>query len=272
MVSHFKKTKTRTDWRRRPLTENQLVYAIDDVSPLEDIYSTISERLSKLGREKWLVEEMDLKQIEIEQFESGEKWRRLSGATNLSRKELAIVRELWEWREAEARRKNQPARRVLRDDLLVELARRGNSSIKRIRNLRGMEHGRLQRFLPQISATINRGLNQPKNQWPEKDKQTRLPNLGLLGQFLATALGVICRDAQVAPNLVGTSQQLRTLAAWRLGLIELEKTPQLMCGWRGEIIGEQIDRLLAGDCSIRIDNPASDQPLIIENASETNGA
>ena len=89
-------------------------------------------------------------------------------------------------------------------------------------------------------------------------------NLGLLGQFLTTALAVVCKTESIAPNIVGTSQDVRTMAAWRLGMIELNSPPALAIGWRAEIVGQLIDRVLDGSVGIRVGNPKSDQPLSLE--------
>ena len=260
----LQKSETRTNWRKRPLTDSQLKYAISDVVFLEAIHAEVSQQLEKLGRLAWVDEEMDRQQTDYEMFETRDRWMRLPGATSMSPKELAIVREIWEWREQKAEKRNLPPKKILRDDLIIETAKRGLSSVKRIRSIRGMEYGRLKKYLPEISSAIERGLNLPRDQWPKKSKKDRIPNLGLLGQFLATALGVICRDASIAPNLVGTTQDLRTMAAWRLGLLQLDEPPALVTGWRGEVIGDEIDHVLQGQRSIRVTDPSSDQPLSID--------
>lgn len=261
------KGETRTNWRHRPLSQTQLDYAIKDVVFLHAIYKKISSRLKKLNRLDWLQEEMGHQQQEFELQEVREKWQRLSGIVSLQSKDLAVVRELWRWREAVGKSRNLPPRRILRDDLLVALAKRGISNIQKIRAIRGMEFGRIQRYLPDISEAIERGIQMPKNQWPQRPKKSRVPNLGLLGQFLATALGVICRDASIAPNLAGTTQDLRTMAAWRLQMIDLDETPRLMTGWRREVIGDEIDQVLKGHKSIRVSDPKSEQPLTINGCN-----
>lgn len=97
-------------------------------------------------------------------------------------------------------------------------------------------------------------------------------NLGLLGQFLNTALAVVCKTESIAPNIVGTSQDVRTMAAWRLGMIELSSPPSLADGWRAEIVGQLIDRVLDGSIAIRVGNPKSDQPLSLEYLDGANEA
>jgi ribonuclease D len=94
-------------------------------------------------------------------------------------------------------------------------------------------------------------------------------NLGLLGQFLTTALAVVCKTENIAPNIVGTAQDVRTMAAWRLGIIDLKSPPELASGWRAEIVGQLIDRVLDGTVAIRVDNPKSEQPLSLEYLKQT---
>ena len=119
------KGETRTDWRRRPLSDKQIEYALQDVIYLKDIHTKIEAKLVELGRLEWLQEEMSVWQDQMEAAEQQERWRRVSGISGLPEKALVIVRELWRWREGIARSKNRPPRRILRDDLIVELARRG---------------------------------------------------------------------------------------------------------------------------------------------------
>lgn len=270
LVSRFckasiQKHETRTNWRKRPLSSGQLQYAIKDVVYLEEIHRKISKKLNQLGRTEWLEEEMDRRQEEFEADLNPSRWRKLSGIASSTAAELAVIRELWTWREEKARERDMPARRVLRDDLLIELCKRGTSDLKKIRSIRGMDYGRVQKFLPEISEAIDRGLEVPKSEWPETFKRSRIPNLGLLGQFLATALGVICREKSIAPNLASSTQELRTMAAWRLGMIKLPEEPRLFRGWRREVIAEEIDRVLEGKKSLRVIDPKSTQPLTIDD-------
>ena len=191
---------------------------------------------------------------------------RLSGLSGLGARSLAIVRELSNWRDSEAERRNQPARRILRDDLLIELAKRQTSDPKRIRAVRGMERGDLQRFLPKLSQCVERALALKDNELPKLPRKSSRPQLNLLGQFLSTALGSICRRAQVAPSLAGTAQDVRDLIAYRLNLggFENGEVPLLAQGWRSEVVGQVIDHLLAGDIAIRIADPLADEPLLFE--------
>lgn len=260
------KGETRTDWRRRPLSARQLEYALQDVLDLETIRWKLYEQLDKLGRVGWLEAELLEWQADLEESERGEKWRRIGGLTGMSRRSLAVVRELWQWRDAEAQRRDIPARRILRDDLLLELAKRQTADMKRIRVVRGMEWGNVQKHLPAIGERIQMAMALPDSKLPVVERRSSRPQLNLLGQFLSTALGSICRSASVSPSLAATVQDVRDLIAYRLNLGGFNdgEVPLLARGWRAEVVGQVIDHLLSGDLSIRITNPLDEEPLAFE--------
>ena len=257
------KHETRTDWRRRPLSKRQVEYALDDVRYLVPLRDTIRGKLEELGRLTWVDEEMATWREGIERSLSHERWRRVSGNAALDAGGLAIIRELFHWRDAEAQRRNQPARRILRDDLIVELARRGSADAGRIRAVRGMERGDLQRRMGEIAAAIQRGLDLPEAERPVRAPRQQVPELSVLGQFLFAALGSICREAQLAPNLVGTPNDIREWIGYRMGRARGKpgRVPQLARGWRADFIGRLFDDLLSGKLSVRVAEPESDHPL-----------
>jgi ribonuclease D len=264
------KHETRTDWRRRPLSKRQVEYALGDARYLPPLRDKICAKLQELGRLGWLEEEMVAWQEEIERALSHERWRCVSGNTGLDARGLAIVRELYHWRDAEAQRRNQPIRRILRDDLIIELARRGSADVGRICAVRGMERGDLQRRLGDIAAAIQRGLDMPEVECPPRIARKQAPELSVLGQFLFAALGSVCREVELAPNLVGTPNDIRDWIAYRTGRGHRKPgtSPQLARGWRAQFVGRLFDDLLAGKLSVRVAEPKSDHPLAFENISE----
>jgi ribonuclease D len=257
------KGETRTDWSRRPLSKQQLEYALDDVRYLIPLRDKLIERLTKLGRLGWLESEMQDFQNEVSASRTRERWRRVSGITGLSQRSLGIARELWRWRESEAQRRNIPARFVLRDDLLVELAKRRTADPRQIRAVRGMERGELQRALLEIARQVQTALDLPQDELPRSERRDVPNQVNVLGQFLSTALTSLCRSLDLAPALVGTASDVRDLIAFRLGY-DTGGTPVLAAGWRAEVVGTLIDDLLAGKLSIRITDPLSDHPLAFE--------
>ena len=260
------KHETRTDWRRRPLPKRQVEYAINDARFLQPLRDAIHAKLSESGRLGWLNDEMESWRGDIVRSLSQERWRRVSGNSGLDARTLAVVRELFYWRDGEAKRRNQPARRVLRDDLIVELARRGSADVKHIQAVRGMERGDLQRRMGEMAAAIQRGLDMPEAECPVRPSRERVPELSVLGQFLFAALGSISREAQLAPNLVGTPSDIREWMAFRSrkNRETHDNPPQLARGWRAEFVGRLFEDLLAGKLSVRIDDSTSDHPLTFE--------
>ncbi|MBN01686.1 MAG: ribonuclease D [Planctomycetaceae bacterium] len=261
------KGETRTDWRRRPLSDRQIEYALQDVLYLEELYESIDAKLQKWNRRAWLDDEMKQWQQELENFENRENWRRVSGTSGLSEKAMVIVRELWRWRERQAQQQNRPPRRVLRDDLIVELARRGKSEVKQIQAIRGIDRTVAKRHFPEIAEAIRAALELPKSEWP-KIKRSRTSNQpSLVGQFIATALSTVCRTQNLAPSLVGTVQDVRDLVDYRLSQSADDEVPALATGWRSEVVGRTLDDVLEGRTAIRIRDPKSDNPLSFEPIS-----
>lgn len=262
------KGETRTDWRKRPLSKPQMEYALDDVRYLLPLRDKLIDKLSKLGRLSWFEAEMQTFQDDVEASLTRERWRRVSGISGLSARSLAIVRELWRWRETEAERRDLPTRFILRDDLISELAKRRSADARQIRAVRGMERTELQRAMPQIAGAIETALNLPESELPRNERREVPNQINVLGQFLSTALTSLCRSMSLAPALVGTAGDVRDLIAYRLGYGDGEP-PILAQGWRKEVVGTLIDDLLAGKLSIRITDPLSDHPLVFEPAAKS---
>lgn len=263
------KGETRTDWRKRPLTDAQLTYAVDDVRHLEQLWSKLERELETLGRTAWMHEEMETWQNDVEESFVRKRWRRVAGLSGLSRRELAIARELWHWRDAVAAERDMPPKRVLRDDLLVELCKRKTADERAIGAVRGMQRSDLRYIMKGLSAAVERGLDCPEDELPGGEKHRAPPTqLAMLGQFLATAVAGVCRQMQLAPALVGTSSDMRDLLAWKLGYGDPDRRPLLAAGWRQEVVGDLVDDLLAGRASLRIGDIRAQDPLVIERHAQ----
>jgi len=262
------KGETRTDWRRRPLSARQLEYALQDVVYLEPLHGEISSRLKTLDRDAWLAAELAAYQDRWEQEETAERWRRVAGISGLTARQLAVLHEIWRWRDGKARQRNAPPRGILRDDLMVELSRRASADPQRIRAVRGMDWRKQQQAIPEISEAIARGLAMPVQRHPVAEGRASRPQYTVLGQFLATAVNTLARAAQVAPGLVGSVQDVRDLIAHHLGH-DAGTVPVLTQGWRAEVVGQYVGRLLDGELAIRIVDPHAHEPLAFEPMGET---
>jgi ribonuclease D len=198
----------------------------------------------------------------------------MAGISGLPERALVIARELWRWREAEAIQQNRPPRRILRDDLIIELARRGKADVKQISAIRGMERSLAKRHFAAVATRIQHALEVPRDEWPIRPPAQPVSHGTLVGQFIVTALSTICSARQLAPSLVGTVQDVRDLVDFRLAnsdaespaetLPELGAVPSLARGWRAQVVGRTIDDLLAGRTAVRIGNPSAAEPLILE--------
>lgn len=256
------KEETRSDWRIRPLTRRQLEYAAQDVRDLLAIHDEFSAKLLKHGRLEWLLEETRAKQADLYEYESSENWHRVSGVSALSGTNLSVARGLWNWRDRRAKEKNIPARRVLRDDLLVELARRGSTDPKHLLSLRGMEFRNTKPLIPEIAKVIEDALKDPPPLWPKKFKYGKGQPPGMLTQFLSAAMAFICHHKHIAPMLVATADDLRDFVQYRLEPdSDSDSPPALLTGWRADLVGHELDELLAGKLAIVLDNPKSQIPI-----------
>lgn len=264
------KGEQRTDWRRRPLTEAQIDYALEDVRFLLPLHTELDRQLKRYKRTSWFEEESATWLRELHDSRDRPRWRKVSGIGNLAGRNLAIVRELWMWRQAEAERRDVPPRRILRDDLIVELAKRKSDQPDKIKAIRGMQQTGGKQVMEQLAACIHRGLEAPLDEFTHGRRESMPSQLNLLGQFLSPALSSICRSANVATSLAGTAGDVRDLIAYRLefGSWGDDPPPLLATGWRAELVGHLIEDLLAGRKSIRIDDPLSEHPLAFDGVKK----
>lgn len=260
------KGEQRTDWRKRPLTTAQIDYALEDVRYLLPLHKRLVELMTESERLSWFETEMQNWIGEVKTALNRKDWRRVSGIGKLNPRNLAIVRELWTWRYEEAQRRNQPQKRLLRDDLIVELAKRKVDSPERIMAIRGMERSAVKRKADELAECVRRGLEAPVERIPRSPRTNTPSQLNLLGQFLAPALGTICRRAEIATSMVGTASDVRDLIAHRMGFSSEDgNQPVLAEGWRAQLVGNVIDDLLAGKKSIRITNAKDADPLVFDD-------
>lgn len=261
------KGETRTDWRQRPLSPAQLDYALDDVRHLEELWRKLEGKLEAAGRRGWMQEEMATWQDDVEESFSRKRWRRISGLSGLPRRELAIAREIWHWRDSVAEERDMPPKRVLRDDLLIELCKRRSADPKQIGAIRGMQRSDLKYIMTGLSEAIQRGLDLPEEELPGGERhRAPPPQLAVIGQFLATAIAGVCRKQKIAPALVGTAADMRDLLSHKLGYFDGDRLPLLAAGWRAEFVGPLVDDLLSGKAALRIGDLRAADPLVIDRA------
>jgi len=258
-------SETRTDWRHRPLSPAQLHYALDDVRYLLDIADQFTERLSQLGRIAWAEAEFDDFIESIAQRAEEDRWKRLPGLHQLSRRSLEMARRLVDWREDEARRQNRPLRHVIRDDLLVAIAKRQPRNRRDLEALRDFNRPALLNRGQEILAILEHARAVPEDQLP--DLPARLeepPGLSTVTNLLSAALAQCCVQNQLAGSLVANVANLRHLVRWHLDGRDVSERPLLLEGWRGELCGPLLLDVLEGRVALRVVDPESEFPVALE--------
>jgi ribonuclease D len=258
-------SETRTDWRRRPLSHAQLRYALDDVRYLLELADYLESELRRLGRESWANEEFSAFLDAVEDRADLERWRRLSGLHQLNRRGLETARQLSEWREDEARRQNRPMRQILKDDLLVAIARRQPTNRRDLEALRDFNRPGLMNKSQAILAVVERARAMPEGRLPELAvRPDDRPGASTVASLLSAALAQLCTQHRIAGSLVGNVSDLKQLIRWYLDGRPDQARPALLRGWRDALCGELLVEVLEGRRSFRVVDPASEFPVILE--------
>lgn len=263
------KTETLTEWRDRPLTPQQIQYAYDDVRYLLKLGGELRRRLNELDRSAWAKEEFERLAVWAADDETPqEKWRKLRGLGSLSRRQLALVREIYQWREDTAARLNRPPRTLCRDDLIVEIARRNPTKDKDLQVIRGLAR----RDAPSILEAVERARALPIQDCPTAvPRDIDPPQVTLLGNLLSAVVHHLCGELQLAPGIVTTANELRQLArSYVLGETPREGT-LLNDGWRRDHIRKVLTAVLEGKLALRIAAAGAPSPLELVPAVDSSG-
>ncbi len=257
--------ETRTDWRRRPLSAAQLRYALDDVRYLLDLGDLLDCQLAQRNRKAWAEAEFAELVRSLQRRAEEDRWRRLPGLHQLSRRGLEVARRLVEWRFDEAKRTNRPLRQLLRDDLLVAIAKRQPTNRRDLELLRDFNRPHLLSKSGEILATIVEAQAVPPEHLPEPpDRPEEGPGLSMVVNLLSAALAKCCAQHNVALGLVGVSHDLKELIRWHLDNRPVNSRPELARGWRDEVCGETLLDVLSGRRALRVADPRADVPVALE--------
>ncbi len=251
----LEKGHTRTDWSRRPLGEGQLRYAADDVRYLLDIYREQRRRLREKGREDWVQADFDaLVDVATYAPPVADLWKRVRGNQQLKGRQLAIAQALAEWREAQARRVNRPRRWVLKDDVIIDIARRAPRDLATLGQIRGLEGRTLERHGETLLNLVETACQLPREAWPQRPKAVRLtPQQDAVVDLMMAIVRTRGAEHDVSTALLGNRKALEALVAGA------EDSP-LLQGWRALLVGRDLQALLAGERRLRV----ADGRLVIE--------
>ena len=257
--------ETRTDWRKRPLTDRQLEYALDDVRFLLPACEHLMDKLSELGRSDWLRSEMEAIRHKIVTRQNGERWRRIRGAGRLSRRELAVLQAVYLWREDRARSQDKPRGRIMRDDLLLEVAKRKPSNPDSLGQIRGMGDGAKSGWSKALLQAVEHALAMPDDDCPEKPQASPTADKKMVLKLVSALASHIAREHSIAGELLATNRDLRDFVEWGGGGSDPEQAPRLATGWRGELCGARLKDLLAGRVKLSLAmTEAGDYELVFE--------
>ena len=250
------KLETITDWSRRPLTQGQIEYALDDVRYLRPIRETIGSRLAELGRIDWAREEMShYEETATWEVDLDRLYLRLPRARSLGRRNLAVAQALAAWREEEAMRRDEPRNRVVSDEVIVEIARRLPKSTAQLEILRGYHPSEVRRSGTQVLDVVGKALLRPESEWPElPTPRAEEPELSLVVDLLEVFLRARAREAEIAPSYLGSRHDLAELidqvnGARPAGGAE----PSLLTGWRRPLVGDDLVQIAAGRINLHVD-------------------
>ncbi|MGE5388051.1 MAG: ribonuclease D [Hyphomicrobiales bacterium] len=246
--ANLDKSSRFTDWSRRPLSPAQIDYAIADVTHLRDIYMSLRARLERSNRLEWLVDEMETLTSPATYEQHPENaWERLRHRARKPR-DLAVLMELAAWREAEAQSRDVPRSRVLKDDVLIEIAQSAPKNAEALANLRSFPKGmERSRSGADILAAVERGLARDPASMPRIERERRGSN-GATVELLKVLLRQVTEQTGVAAKMIATVEDLEAIAS-----DDRADVPALR-GWRRTIFGEKALELKRGRLALAVEN------------------
>jgi len=244
------KTASYTRWDARPLTEEQLSYAAEDVAHLMELADELQRRLRESGRLSWAQEECRRLESATDERDPYTAWQRLPRVGQLDPRSRAVARELAAWRELTAAAEDRPVGSVMADPALVEAAKRRPSDPRALEQIRGIHPSAIRRRGAAIVQAITAGLEAapvPREPARERFDPADAPLIALAEALLrARAL-----EAGLAYELIASRAELELIiGAARRG--EPPPAVRTLEGWRSELVGDDLRALLGGSTSLAV--------------------
>jgi ribonuclease D len=237
-----------TDWTRRPLSDAQVTYALSDVTHLRDVFLALAADLEKRGRSSWVEAEMDvLTSPETYRADPERAWERLKSRVRKP-KELAVLIEVAAWREREAQTRDVPRGRVIKDEVIGDIAVQAPTTIERLGHLRSLPKGfERSRWGDQIIEAVKRGLDRDQKTLPRLERFRPAPNGAATVELLKVLLRMTAERHGVAAKVIATVDDLDRIAA------DDEADIPALKGWRRELFGEKALALKHGRLALAVD-------------------
>ncbi len=240
-----------TDWRHRPLSDKQLVYALADVTHLIDVYQHLKVELEREDRAHWLNEEMEvLTSRSTYDPKPEDAWKRLKMRLRKPQ-ELAVMQAVSTWREHEARERNVPRGRVLKDDAIYEISQQHPRDPAALAKLRTTPKGwERSSTAASLLVVVNTALDLPRDQMPRLPKAPHhAEGSSAAAEILKVLLRLVADKQGVAAKVLASTDDIERIAAEG----EAADVPALH-GWRREVFGIQALRLVRGEIAIKFEN------------------
>ena len=243
----LEKKHTRANWLRRPLSRDELDYAMDDVRYLLAIYHELERRLDASRRRGWIEKDLqsmtDSANYEIEQESL---WKRLRGVQKLKGEKLQIASDLCRWREQLAQRQNRPRRWIAKDDAIIEMARQKPTDMAALSNIPELSDKTVKRHGEKLLKIISAASDIDPSQWPRHDKMKTLDTEQMaLGDCLMGLCRMIAEQNDIALATLATRKDIDNL-------ILNQKSSRLTQGWRFAMAGEQLLEFIHGQSAISV--------------------
>lgn len=242
------KTHRFTDWSRRPLTKEQMHYAVSDVTHLRDVFAALDADLKKRRRSEWVSIEMEvLTSPRTYDFHPERAWERLKTRVRKP-KDLAVLMEVAAWREQEAQSRDVPRGRVLRDEAITDIATHAPTTLEKLAHLRSVPKGfEKSKWGADIVAAVERGLARDFATLPKLEKPRNNSNGAATVELLKVLLRMTAERHAVASKVIATVDDLEEIAA-----DDAADVPALR-GWRRELFGDAALKLKRGELALAIE-------------------
>ncbi len=242
------KTHRFTDWSRRPLSAAQIAYALADVTHLRDVFAKLDADLKKRGRSEWVSEEMEiLTSPRTYDADPERAWERLKSRVRKP-KELAVLMEVAAWREREAQSRNVPRSRILKDDVVGDIATHPPTSLERLAGLRSVPKGfERSKWGQDVLDAVGRGLARDLATLPKLERPRNNNGASATIELLKVLLRMTSEQHAVASKIIATVDDLEQIAAddnAEVGALQ---------GWRRELFGESALALKHGRLALGVE-------------------
>ncbi len=242
------KTHRFTDWSRRPLSTAQITYALADVTHLRDVFAKLDADLKKRGRSEWVSEEMEiLTSPRTYDADPERAWERLKSRVRKP-KELAVLMEVAAWREREAQSRNVPRSRILKDDVVGDIATHPPTSLERLAGLRSVPKGfERSKWGQDVLDAVGRGLARDLATLPKLERPRNNNGASATIELLKVLLRMTSEQHAVASKIIATVDDLEQIAAddnAEVGALQ---------GWRRELFGESALALKHGRLTLGVE-------------------